>query len=159
VRFEGVNLGESAQDLSLTAMVDLQCTEVGVAIGGASSICNWSAMHVSRSFKRFGSTDLHQQYGESPEERTRTRIHPSIIGLPPSRLEISPWKHRAMRDTTRVQSGKKCKKSSELIAEMVGTFSQSAARRRIERLAYSDARALFPIVGRADASGASQPIR
>ena len=30
MRFAGVNLGEFAQDLSLTAMVDLQCTEAGV---------------------------------------------------------------------------------------------------------------------------------
>ena len=30
MRFEGANLGESAQDLSLTAMVHLQCTEAGV---------------------------------------------------------------------------------------------------------------------------------
>ena len=30
MRFEGANLGESAQNLSLTAMVHLQCTEAGV---------------------------------------------------------------------------------------------------------------------------------
>ena len=115
MRFEAVNLGESAQDLSLTAMVDIQCTEAGVlpSVVLPRSATGAQCMSVDRSTgspRQISISSTASPQTDDMKERTRTRIHPSIIGPPPSRLAISPWKHPAMRDTTRVQSGKEWRK-------------------------------------------------